>query len=122
MNNARLWLVVNPTVGIPALLGAVAIGSFSVHVGIVTNTTWVEDFLSGRDMGSTDASAAVSTETQNASVEIDGAQVVFKKSADGATQQAVVLFDDGRVGKVVFDEPVQTAALSDAEIKSGAKP
>jgi light-harvesting protein B-800-850 alpha chain len=28
-------------------LSAVAIGSFAVHVALVTNTTWIKDFLQG---------------------------------------------------------------------------
>ena len=44
----KLWLVVKPTVGIPLFLGAVAIGSFSVHYMLVTNTTWVKKFLDGK--------------------------------------------------------------------------
>ena len=43
----KLWLVVKPTVGIPLFLGAVAIGSFAVHVALLTNTTWVKRFLNG---------------------------------------------------------------------------
>ncbi|MEM0988180.1 MAG: light-harvesting protein [Pseudomonadota bacterium] len=53
MNNAKLWLVVKPTTGIPIFLTAVAVGSLAVHVAIVTNTSWVGDFLSGDEMGST---------------------------------------------------------------------
>ena len=41
----KLWLVVKPTVGVPLFLGAVAVGSFSVHLAIMTNTTWVKKFL-----------------------------------------------------------------------------
>ena len=43
----KLWLVVKPTVGIPLFLGAVAVGSFAVHVALLTNTTWVKKFLNG---------------------------------------------------------------------------
>ena len=32
MNNAKLWLVVKPTVGVPLFLTGVAVGSFAVHV------------------------------------------------------------------------------------------
>ena len=36
MNNAKMWLVVKPTVGIPLCLSAVAVGSFAVpHAGAV---------------------------------------------------------------------------------------
>ena len=51
MNNAKMWLVVKPTVGIPLFLSAVAVGSFAVHVAVLSNTTWVADFLSGQPLG-----------------------------------------------------------------------
>ena len=31
MNQSRLWLVVNPSLGIPIFLGAVAVVSLTVH-------------------------------------------------------------------------------------------
>ena len=43
----KIWTVVNPAVGIPVFLGAVAVASFSVHLAIVSNTTWVKGFLNG---------------------------------------------------------------------------
>ncbi|MBU3719419.1 MAG: light-harvesting protein [Burkholderiaceae bacterium] len=43
----KIWCVVKPSVGIPLFLSAVAIGSFAVHLALVTNTTWVKDFLQG---------------------------------------------------------------------------
>jgi light-harvesting protein B-800-850 alpha chain len=43
----KMWLHVKPSVGIPLFLGAVAVGSFAVHVALVTNTTWVKRFLEG---------------------------------------------------------------------------
>jgi light-harvesting protein B-800-850 alpha chain len=43
----KIWCVVKPSVGVPILLAAVAIGSFSVHLAILTNTTWVKAFLNG---------------------------------------------------------------------------
>ena len=43
----KLWLVVKPTVGIPLFLGAVAVGSFSVHYMLLTHTTWLKKFLNG---------------------------------------------------------------------------
>lgn len=47
MNNAKLWLVVKPTVGIPLFLTAVALGSFLVHLTLTLNTPWIQDFFSG---------------------------------------------------------------------------
>jgi hypothetical protein len=55
MNNAKMWLVVKPTVGIPLFLGAVAVGSFAVHVAVLSNTSWVSDFLQGQPLGSGDS-------------------------------------------------------------------
>ena len=43
----KLWCVVRPQVGIPIILGAVAVGSFCVHLALVTNTTWVKAYLNG---------------------------------------------------------------------------
>lgn len=43
----KLWCVVKPSVGIPIIIGAVAIASFSVHLALVSNTTWVKGFLNG---------------------------------------------------------------------------
>ncbi len=43
----KLWCVVKPSVGIPIIIGAVAVASFSVHLAIVSNTTWVKAFLNG---------------------------------------------------------------------------
>ena len=43
----KLWTVVKPTVGIPIFIAAVAIASFSVHLAITLNTTWVKAFLNG---------------------------------------------------------------------------
>ena len=45
----KMWLVVKPSVGIPLFLGAVAVGSFAVHVALLTNTTWVKRFLNGKE-------------------------------------------------------------------------
>lgn len=47
MNNGRMWLVVNPTVGIPLLLGGVITVSLVVHASILTNTTWFPAFFGG---------------------------------------------------------------------------
>lgn len=43
----KMWTVVKPTIGIPLFLGAVAVGSFSVHLALLNNTTWVKAFLEG---------------------------------------------------------------------------
>ncbi len=44
---AKMWTVVKPSVGIPVFTAAVAIASFSVHLALTLNTTWVKGFLNG---------------------------------------------------------------------------
>ncbi len=44
---SKMWLVVKPSVGIPVFIAAVAISSFSVHLALTLNTTWVKSFLNG---------------------------------------------------------------------------
>lgn len=48
MNQGRIWTVVNPTVGLPALLGGVAIMVFAVHFAVLENTTWVAAYMNGK--------------------------------------------------------------------------
>lgn len=43
----KIWCVVKPSVGIPIMLAAVAIGSFAVHLALLTNTTWLPKYLNG---------------------------------------------------------------------------
>ncbi len=47
MNQGRIWCVVNPTVGLPLFLGAVAAISLIVHFAILNNTTWFAAFMGG---------------------------------------------------------------------------
>ena len=103
MNNSKMWLVVKPTVGIPLFLGAVAVGSFAVHVAVVTNTTWVGDFLSGQDMGSSQ-SAAIESNVKTASANGDAVRI-YSVSDD----EMVVMLPDGRMGKAVFTKPLAMA-------------
>jgi light-harvesting protein B-800-850 alpha chain len=93
MNNAKMWLVVKPTVGIPLFLGAVAVGSFAVHVAVLSNTTWVSDFLSGKPLGTGAASAALTLEapdTEAAAYLPSGSQEVLIRMPDGTTARAVL--------------------------------
>jgi light-harvesting protein B-800-850 alpha chain len=47
MNQARIWLVVQPTVGLPLFLGTVLIISLLVHYSVLSNTTWMAAFFEG---------------------------------------------------------------------------
>ncbi|MEM6666170.1 MAG: light-harvesting protein [Pseudomonadota bacterium] len=95
MINSKLWLVVNPSVGIPLFLGGVAVGSFAVHLAVVSNTDWVGNFLSGQDMASAEATV------QTAKFAGDEARV-YATSDDGI----VVVLPDGRMAKAKFEKPL----------------
>jgi light-harvesting protein B-800-850 alpha chain len=91
MNNAKMWLVVKPTVGVPLFLSAVALGSFAVHVAVLSNTTWVSDFLKGKPIGG--AVAALEQplpEVANAAYIVEGSQQVTVIMPDGTTAQAIL--------------------------------
>lgn len=90
MNNAKMWLVVSPTVGVPIFLGAVAVGSFAVHLQVVKNTSWVSDFLQGVPMGTGDEMAAA---TMLGEQELEAAQVSYVMPTDDGLQVTVVLPD-----------------------------
>lgn len=47
MNNAKIWLVVKPTVGIPLLIGSAALVVLIVHFAILTHTTWLSAYWQG---------------------------------------------------------------------------
>jgi light-harvesting protein B-800-850 alpha chain len=47
MNQARIWLVVKPTVGLPLFLGTVLFIALSVHYAVLSNTTWMAAYWQG---------------------------------------------------------------------------
>lgn len=57
MNNAKMWLVVKPSTGVPLLLGGVAVGSLLVHIMVVTMGGWYGDFVNGKELGASMAPA-----------------------------------------------------------------
>ncbi|MEM6438827.1 MAG: light-harvesting protein [Pseudomonadota bacterium] len=108
MNNARLWLVVSPSVGIPIFLGAVAAGSFAVHVAVVTNSSWVSDFLNGDRLGG----------EKSAMIEREGAAAAtLTAGSAGASVYAgetiEVTLPDGTKATAVIQAPSLTEARYD---------
>ena len=109
MNNAKMWLVVSPAVGVPVFLGAVAVGSFAVHVAVVSNTSWVADFLSGQELGTGDAMAA----SMLLEPEMDTAQAAYV--TDGATGPMVtVILQDGTVTQAILKTDEVLASVAEA--------
>ncbi len=53
MNQGRIWCVVNPTVGLPLFLGAVAVTSLIVHFSVLSNTTWFASYWNGSQKAKT---------------------------------------------------------------------
>jgi light-harvesting protein B-800-850 alpha chain len=105
MNNAKIWLVVKPTVGIPIFLSAVAISSFAVHLAVVTNTSWVSDYLSGQPLGTGDQATAA--------LETDGtaAQTVSFVRSPEADGTVYAVMPDGSRARLVFEDAPTLAAF-----------
>jgi light-harvesting protein B-800-850 alpha chain len=102
MNNAKLWLVVKPTVGVPLFLTAVAVGSFAVHVAVLSNTSWVADFLSGKPLGAGAMASAALPET-------DAAKVAF---IPGGSNEVLITMPDGSTARAVLQVPQDMASLN----------
>jgi light-harvesting protein B-800-850 alpha chain len=47
MNQGRIWCVVSPNVGLPLLLGSVAVTSLIVHACVMSHTTWMSNYWQG---------------------------------------------------------------------------
>ncbi|MBO6756091.1 MAG: light-harvesting protein [Roseibium sp.] len=122
MNNSKIWLVVKPTVGIPLFLSAVAVGSFAVHVAVLTNTGWVGDFLSGEPLGASSASLGAPMTTA-AAEGLAPVQANATGQAIGAAGQTItIVLPDGRTATAVIDAPLTTAAASLAAPAGQIKP
>ncbi|MEM1315943.1 MAG: light-harvesting protein [Pseudomonadota bacterium] len=108
MNNARIWLVVSPSVGIPIFLGAVAVGSFAVHMAVVSNSDWVSDFLNGDRMGGERAAMIEQDAVKPASLTATAAGAsVF------AGETIEVTLPDGTKATAVIQAPSLTEAAYD---------
>jgi light-harvesting protein B-800-850 alpha chain len=100
MNNSKMWLVVKPTVGVPLFLTAVAVGSFAVHVAVLSNTTWVADFLSGKSLGS-----------GTAQLILDEPQAAQASYAPSGGQEVLITMPDGTTARAILQPPDKVAAL-----------
>jgi light-harvesting protein B-800-850 alpha chain len=103
MNNAKMWLVVPPAVGVPVFLGAVAVGSFAVHVAVLSNTSWVSDYLSGMPLGAGDAAEA--TASLMPDTDADAAKVAYALPAGEGTQKVLVVWPDGTTTTAIVQAP-----------------
>ena len=69
-------------------------GSFAVHVAVLSNTTWVSDFLSGQNINA--ASAALTTETAKTAK-----ASYVTPTADGGLEVTIIL-PDGTPAKALL--------------------
>ncbi|MEL7344612.1 MAG: light-harvesting protein [Pseudomonadota bacterium] len=114
MNNAKMWLVVPPAVGVPVFLGAVAVGSFAVHVAVVSNTSWVSDFLMGQEMGTDDMASVVVP-----SVDTDTAKVAYTYPMEDGAQMITVIMPDGTTARAILQpNEVLASAASPLVVQS----
>lgn len=95
MNNAKLWLVVKPTVGVPLFLTAVAVGSFAVHVAVLSKTNWYNNYLVGAPLAATASLQVDENQTANVAYVPDGTQQVLITMPDGSTAKAILVMPDG---------------------------
>jgi len=101
---------VKPTVGVPLFLSAVAVGSFAVHVAVLSNTSWVSDFLSGVEMGSGDRMAALAPMQDPAA-----AQAGYVMPLAGGDMEVTIMLPDGTVTTGILQMPeVHASAEVDA--------
>ena len=112
MNNAKMWLVVAPSVGVPIFLGAVAVGSFSVHVAVLSNTSWVSDFLSGQPLGSGDAEEAA---LKMAPADVDTAKANYVLPGADGTREITVVLPDGTTARATL-HPNDVMAVADTRL------
>lgn len=107
MNNAKMWLVVKPTVGVPLFLSAVAIGSFAVHVAVLSNTTWVSDFLSGNELGAGEESAALMPTADS-----DVAKASYVVPSTDGSREVTIIMSDGTPVKAILQPPELHASIA----------
>ncbi|ABD06044.1 Antenna complex, alpha/beta subunit [Rhodopseudomonas palustris HaA2] len=58
MNQGRIWTVVNPTVGLPLLLGSVTVIAILVHFAVLSNTAWFPKYWQGGTVAAAPAAPA----------------------------------------------------------------
>ncbi len=92
MNNAKMWLVVKPTTGIPLFLTAVAVSSFAVHVAVVSMAPWLKGYYMGNPIagGTAALEMPATVAPAQAAYVVPGAQEVLVLMPDGTTARAIL--------------------------------
>jgi light-harvesting protein B-800-850 alpha chain len=109
MNNAKMWLVVKPTVGVPLFLGGVAVTSLAVHLSVIGAGvgSWYSPYVTG---GGSAESASLETAPGMlpAAAEAADLPMFIETNADGSQSLRVIL-PDGRTATLVVDDLTQAA-------------
>lgn len=103
MNQGRIWTVVNPSVGLPLFLGAVAGTSLLVHTAVLSNTTWMADFFNG-------GSSAAKTAQIEQPVAVAKANAAFTVDVKPVADQTAAAFTVTVTPKAAA--PVEMASLN----------
>ncbi|MDG3039952.1 light-harvesting protein [Roseicyclus marinus] len=110
MNNAKMWLVVKPTVGVPLFLGGVAVTSLAVHLSVIGAGvgSWYSPYVTG---GGSSDSAALETAPSMlpASADATAALPMFIEANADGSQSLRVILPDGRTATLVVDDLTQAA-------------
>ena len=110
MNNAKMWLVVKPTVGVPLFLGGVAVTSLAVHLSVIGAGvgSWYGPYVTG---GGSSDSAALSTtpEMLPAGADVTAELPMYIEANADGTQSMRVILPDGRTATLVVDDLTQAA-------------
>ena len=84
MNQGRIWCVVNPTVGLPLLIGSVAVTSLVVHAEILSNTTWMSSYWQGAAAKTAAVDTTIAPVASNVTKTGDGYVITVKVTPDGS--------------------------------------
>jgi light-harvesting protein B-800-850 alpha chain len=112
MNNAKMWLVVKPTVGVPLFLGGVAVTSLAVHVAVISSGVgaWYGPYVTGS--AGAEGSAAVQADEAILPAGADASAdmpMYLEVNADGTESMRVVL-PDGRTATLLVDDHTLASA------------
>lgn len=101
MNNAKMWLVLPPAVGVPLYLGAVA---------VLSNTSWLADFLSGEPLGSGDQMASATL----LDTDVEAARAAYVLPSYEGGMDVTIIMPDRTPAKAILQPPEINAPLTTA--------
>lgn len=55
MNNARIWTIVSPNVGVPVFFLVLVFTSLFIHFQVMANTPWFSEFYAGTEAAEAEA-------------------------------------------------------------------